>query len=140
MKILKKITLENILCFFITICPILDISSFIFRNKFNTNFSISTFLRPVIPIIVFIIIFFKQKNKNKLQIIIVSLIYAIYAIIHLGIYKKMQRNCSFGTLLHEGQYIVNYTFMILNLYIFYKVFNVDNLKKLRTSIIISLSI
>lgn len=45
------ITIENLLCFLIIICPILDAASFLFRNYFNTNISISTFIRPIIPII-----------------------------------------------------------------------------------------
>ena len=47
----KTFTMENILCFFIIVCPILDVASFLFRNYFNTFFSISTILRPIIPII-----------------------------------------------------------------------------------------
>ena len=54
---IKNIKLEDILCFYIIICPILDIASFLFRNYFNTNISISTFLRPVIPVVLSIYIF-----------------------------------------------------------------------------------
>ena len=36
-------TIENLLCFFIIICPILDVASFLFRNYFKTNISTSTF-------------------------------------------------------------------------------------------------
>lgn len=52
----------------------------------------------------------------------------------------MKKQCSFGTVIHEAQYIVNYSFMIMNLYIFKFVFNEKNNYKLRYSIIISLSI
>lgn len=67
MKYLKKLTCENLLSFFIVMCPILDIASFLFRKKFETNYSISTFIRPIIPTIVFIYIFFKQDRKNKFK-------------------------------------------------------------------------
>lgn len=134
----KIINLKNLLCFFIIICPILDISSFWFRNKFLTNYSISTFIRPIIPIITFIYLFFKVENKYKIRIIGIVSIYIIYALIHLYIYKKMMMNCTFGTVIHEAQYIVNYSFMILNLYIFSKVF--DSKEKLHKAIIISLGI
>ena len=63
-KIRKIINLENILCVFLIICPILDIASFVFRNAFNVSFSPSTFIRPIIPIIVGIYIFFKEKFAN----------------------------------------------------------------------------
>ena len=43
-RIKEKVTIENILCFFIIICPILDMLSFIFRNVFNTKISPSTIL------------------------------------------------------------------------------------------------
>ena len=35
----RYFTIENILCVFIIICPILDIASFLFRQYFNTNIS-----------------------------------------------------------------------------------------------------
>ena len=47
-ELTKRNNIENILCAFIIICPILDIMSFLFRNKFNTNYSPSTFIRPII--------------------------------------------------------------------------------------------
>lgn len=140
MKFIKKITIDNILSFFIILCPILDIASFLFRKNFDTNISISTFLRPIIPIIAFSYIFLKEKDKNKLKIIAVGIIYLLYGIIHLYIYNNMKTNCSFGTLIHEAQYIVNYSFMILNLFVFYYSFNISNYKKLQNSILISLSI
>ena len=58
---MKNINEENMLCFFIMICPILDMVSFLYRNTFNTNFSPSTIIRPIIPIIIAIYLFFKQK-------------------------------------------------------------------------------
>ena len=63
-KIKSKITIENALCLFIIICPILDMASFLFRNALNTNFSPSTFIRPVISIVVAIIIFVKCNFKR----------------------------------------------------------------------------
>lgn len=135
-KIKKTINLENLLSFFVIICPILDIASFWFRNKFSTNYSVSTFIRPIIPVILFSYIFFKEKNKLKTIGIIV--LYVIYATVHLYIYKKMMMDCTFGTVVHEAQYIVNYSFMILNIYIFNKVFKEKD--KLHRAIIISLSI
>ena len=123
-KIKKIINLENLLSFFIIICPVLDITSFLFRNKFLTNYSVATFVRPIIPVLVFGCIFIKEKAKLK-TVGIIGL-YSIYAIIHLYIFKKMMMGCTYGTVIHEAQYIVNYSFMILNLYIFNKVFDNNN--------------
>jgi len=113
---LKKLNSKNILYLFIIILPLLDMSSFIFRNFFNTSFSISTFIRPIIPIILIILIFFKYKFK--LKAVLVGIIYGIYALIHLYIFNKLNYEISYGTLTHELQYLVNYTFSILNLFIF----------------------
>ena len=139
-KIKKIITIENLLSIFIIICPILDIASFLFRNKFETNYSISTFIRPVIPVIVSVWLFLKQKDR--LKIIGITAIYVLYALIHLYIYNNMIRGCTFGTTIHEAQYIVNYSFMILNLAIFFKGVPKNDSKniKIQKSIIISLAI
>ena len=60
-KIKDKITIENVLIFFVISLPILDIISFLFRNKYSTNISPTTFLRPIIPAVIFIVIFLKVK-------------------------------------------------------------------------------
>lgn len=127
---MKKLNLEKLLLIFIILLPILDISSFLFRNFFKTNISISTFIRPIIPITIMAIIFF--KNKFKLKTIIIGCIYAIYSIIHLLIFIKLKTIMSYGSVINEMQYLVNYSFTILNLFIYYFIFNKknnDNLKK-----------
>ena len=131
-KFKEVIKIENILCLYIIICPILDILSFVFRNKFNTTMSPSTILRPIIPIIVILYLFLKEKKKFKLSIVIISIVYLIYAIIHIYIFKKIKTGSSYSNELHELQYIVNYTFMILNLFLYtyiYKNRETDKLKK-----------
>lgn len=120
-------TMENLLCLLIIICPILDVSSFIFRNFFNTNFSISTFVRPIIPIVAITYIFFKDKIKP--QIIIAGLAYLGYAICHIYIFYKIKTGCAYGNELREIQYLVNYTFMIMNLFIYIYFFAIKNREK-----------
>ncbi|MBE5805367.1 MAG: hypothetical protein E7313_01400 [Clostridiales bacterium] len=141
MKYLKKINnIENLLLLFVIICPLLDVISFIFRKKFQTNISISTFIRPIIPIVVYIILFLKLEQKDKKKNVAVIIIYLVYFLIHIYIYSKLQLKCSYGTIIHEAQYMVNYTFMILNLYLFIKIFNKNNYKKLQKVVLISMSI
>ncbi|MBR1653895.1 MAG: O-antigen ligase family protein [Clostridia bacterium] len=80
-------------------------------------------------------------------------IYAVYALIHLLIYNNLIRGCTFGTVIHEAQYIVNYSFMVLCLYVFCSVFSVTSTqcnntivnseripKAIQKSLIVSLSI
>lgn len=137
-SIKEKINIENILCLFIILCPILDMASFIFRNCFETRFSPATFLRPVIPICIIIYIFFKDKIKLKLTI--VASIYAIYAIIHLVIFNILKTGSSYSDIVHELQYLINYSFMILNLFIYVYAFKNHNTKKIQTSILIAITI
>lgn len=89
-KIRKIINLENILCAFLIICPILDIASFVFRNAFNVSFSPSTFIRPIIPIIVGLYIFLKEKKKFKLYMFLVGIVYLIYGIAHLYMFQVLK--------------------------------------------------
>lgn len=132
---MKKLNSKNILYLFILLLPILDMSSFIFRNFFNTSFSPSTFIRPVIPIILLILIFFKYKLK--LKTILIGSIYGIYAIIHLYIFNKLNYSISYGTATHELQYLVNYTFSILNLFIFLFIFYNEDTNGIMKSVLIA---
>ena len=138
LKLKRLFTIENLLLFSIIICPILDIVSFLFRKKFETNYSISTFLRPIIPMFVFVYLFFTNKGKTKKIGIIV--LYMLYALIHIFLYYKMTVGCTFGSFVHEAQYIVNYSFMILNFYIFRSVFSYKYNNKLSFGVLISLGI
>lgn len=135
-KIQKKITLENLMCLFVCLCPVLDMISFLFRNYFDTSFSPSTILRPMIPTIVFVVLFFKQNHKKEK--ILVASIYGIYAVIHLVLFQKLQNGSSYGNIVNEIQYLVNYSFMILNLYLFYTV--IQEKEKLKKAVWISLTI
>lgn len=132
---MKKINLEKLLYIFIILLPILDVSSFLFRSYFNINFSPSTFLRPIIPIVVFFIIFLKKKFK--LKILVVALIYGLYAFIHLYLFNRLKAGISYGTIAHELQYLINYTFGIFNLFIFIFVFSKNDFNKISKSILIS---
>ncbi len=148
-KIKKILTIENLLCFFIVICPLLDVSSFLFRDFFKTNFSISTIIRPIIPIFVVIYIFFKEKMKP--QMFIASMAYFIYALCHLYIFYRIKSGCSYGNEIREIQYLINYTFMIMNLFIYIQIFfwktnekskndRILMLSKIKKAVLISLTI
>ena len=137
---IKKFTIENILCVFIILCPILDIVSFLFRNVFDTSISPSTFIRPIIPAIVIIYLFIKEDKKFKRNVFIIGIIYLIYGIIHLYVFNSLRTESSYGNLIHEAQYLINYSYMILNLFIYIYIFKDRDTKKLRNSVIISILI
>ena len=139
---MKKIsTMDNILCLFIILCPLLDAASFLYRQYFHTNYSISTFLRPIIPITLLFIVFFKEKIKWKM--LLSCFIYGIYAIIHLIVFHQIKTECAYGNEIRELQYLVNYTFMIANLFLYVYMFSKrshSNLDRLKKSVLISLTI
>jgi len=134
-KLKQIINLENLIYLIIIICPILDMASFIFRNAFNTKISPATILRPVIPVIIIIYLFFKKKFKIKL--ILVSLVYGIYAIIHLLCFYDIKTGSAYGGIIQEMQYLINYTFMILNLFIFLYIFKDKDVKRLKKYVLVS---
>lgn len=134
---MKKIE-KNILCIFIILCPILDMMSFIFRNTFHTNISPSTFLRPIIPTIAILYLFFKKDKKFKIHLCLIGIIYAVYAILHLLVFKSVITGSSYGGITHEAQYIVNYSYMIVNLILYITVFqDEEDIEKLSRSVLIA---
>lgn len=139
-KVKEKLNIENLLTVFIILCPILDIASFIFRNIFNTKISPSTIIRPILPIIAFIYYFIKADKKYKLKLFGISAIYGIYSIIHLLLFTTVKSESSYSSISHELQYLVNYTFMIIILYVFIKTFKEKLTEKLEKATVISVGI
>ena len=138
---IKNITVENILCLFIIMCPLLDMLSFIFRNTFSTRISPSTIIRPIIPIVVMIYLFFKNDKKFKLWTIAIGAVYLIYGIIHLIVFKTAITGSSYSGIKHETQYIINYSFMILNLFLYVYTFKDEkSAEKLSKSVLIASAI
>ena len=151
---LKNIfTAQNILCLFVILSPIFDIASFLFRNAFKTNISISTILRPIIPLGVLLYIFIKSDKKDKLKLFIMGLAYIIYAICHLLVFNSFMTGCSFGGIIAELQYLSNFTFIMIDLVVYYYTFKIqqgdskeqvarkkDGLEKLKKAITIMLAI
>lgn len=126
---MRKPTRQDLLYLFILISPILDICSSLFRFG---NYSISLFLRPVIPLLLLIYITITDKKVRK-YIIGGGIIYCIYAIFHLLIFKNLITDFSYGNLIYEASYLCNYTYLIFTLFLFLYLFRslleFDKLKK-----------
>ena len=120
----KIISVENLLCLFIILCPLFDILSFITRNIWQSKISVSTFIRPIIPVLVGIYIFIKADKKHKKFFLILAFTYILYAIIHLYIMKSLITGCSYGNVINELQYVFNYTFLIIYFISFFIFFSV----------------
>ena len=70
----------------------------------------------------------------------VGLAYAIYGAIHLVLFQKLKTEMSYSNVIHEAQYIVNYSFFVLNLFIFTYIFKDKDPEKLKKSVLIALGI
>ncbi|MBQ9181621.1 MAG: O-antigen ligase family protein [Bacilli bacterium] len=135
---MKKFKIEYLLYIFIIISPFLDALSFLWREWFvDSKFSISTILRPIIPIILLTYIFIKEK-KLRIALIISALIFMTYGFIHLYLYKGVIRTVSYGSIFHEAQYVLNYTYMLYVLFIFLYFSKKKNLTFLNESLVIML--
>lgn len=139
-KIKEKITIENILCVFLILCPIFDISSFIFRNYWDTKLSISTFIRPIIPMCFLLYILIKSTWKERFIWVGIAFTYIGYGACHLLVTKQMLTGASYGNLTNELQYVFNFTFLIIYFIIFIWTFilnkNNSNIIKLKKSVVI----
>ena len=77
--------------------------------------------------------------------------YLVYALCHIYIFCRIKSGCAYGNELREIQYLVNYTFMVMNLFIYVYIFflktNEKNeadrtlmLNKIKKAVLISLTI
>lgn len=115
-----KIDKEKWLYIFILLNPIFDLLSSLF-NYLGFSYTPSTFLRPIMPFIILICIFATDKRTRK-PLIISGLVYIVYALIHLYLYSGIRTGISCGTVMHELQYLSNYTYLIFTLFSFIYVF------------------
>lgn len=134
----KYLKVENLLYLMLILSPFFDSFSFIYRSIYkNASISPITVIRPIIPIILALYMFIKDKDTRKI-FVIGGIIYFIYGITHLYLYNGLLTGISYGGLLHEAQYIINYTYMILVLYIFLYFYKNKKLDKLKPTLLIML--
>ncbi len=69
-----------------------------------------------------------------------GLIYAIYGMVHLYLFQKVKTDMSYSNVIHEAQYIVNYSFFVLNIFIYVFTFGKRDTDKLKKSVLIALGI
>lgn len=118
---MKQHQIEKLLYLFIILNPILDLISGISNEFLNLSISYSAILRPLIPIALILYLFFLQK-EIRLRLVIVGIIYGVYAAIHLYLFHTHRNSFFFGTTRQELQYLVNYTYLIVNIILYYIVF------------------
>jgi hypothetical protein len=113
----KEFKIEYLVYLYVIICPFLDALSCMFRIWFpNALLSPLMIIRPIIPGILLLYIFARDKSVRK-PLILSGIGYLLYGIVHLLIFKKLSTGISYGSLFQEGLYIFNYTYMICILFI-----------------------
>lgn len=135
----NKFKIEYLLYIFVIISPFLDVLSFLFREWFpNALISPSTIIRPLIPLILLVYVFFKDKDVRK-KLLILGIIYVIYGEIHLYLYNNIITGISYGGLFSEAQYVINYTYMIFVLFLYLYFYKKSGLPYLKKFLFITLS-
>lgn len=128
---LTKILLK-IMYLYILISPILDTLSYMYR-KYTNNIegsSPSTYIKPIIPLVISLIILYKAKIKEKILLIAFASIYLIYIVFHILTYKSINTVFEHQPIITEIRMCINFSLLILNIYIFNRVFlNLENNKE-----------
>lgn len=128
-KIKENFKIEYLFYFFLVISPFLDAFSFWYREWFpNASFSPVTILRLIIPSLLLLFIFIKDGKSRKV-ILLGGVVYFLYALGHLVVYQHFLTKSAYGGILQEGQYLLNYTYMVLLFYIVYYFMKKQQLSK-----------
>lgn len=115
--------LENLIFLYIIMLPILDMSSFIFKNKMKLDKSPISIIRPLMLGVIFIISFFKLSKKSKIKLLLYNFLVLIYTYFHLKIFKSAMQGATIYPLKEELRFIAYYTFgtnILLFIYYFFK--------------------
>lgn len=86
------------------------------------------------------LLLFLSRRKRNGKLLIAGFVYALYGVIHLYLFQMIKTEISYSNVIHEAQYIVNYSFLILNLFVYLYVFQNQDTSKLKKSIFVSLAI
>ena len=134
----NKFKIEYLIYIYIIISPFLDSFSGMYRLWFpDVTLNPVMFIRPIIPGILILYIFFKDKKTRKL-LITSGLIYGIYGLIHLYIFNRLKNGISYGDIFTEGLYVFNYTYNIFMLFIIMYFSKKKKLSLLKNSLLITL--
>lgn len=133
-KIKEKGKLEYLFYLFLIISPFLDAFSYWFRKvRPDAIISPTTILRLVIPFLLLLFIFIKER-KWRGELLILGFTYFLYACSHLYCYQRFLTDSAYGSVFHEAQYVLNYTYMMIVLCFCFYFVKRENLSTLYRSI------
>ncbi len=128
----KNFKIEYLIYLFLLLTPFLDSISFLYREYGpDTLLSPTTILRPVIPVILLVYIYIKDRNARK-YLWLGGFIYGLYALGHLWTFQHFHTDFNAGGVFSELQYVINYSYMIGLFYVlwwFHKQNRIPHLRK-----------
>ncbi|MBF0990014.1 MAG: O-antigen ligase family protein [Clostridiales bacterium] len=101
-----------------------------------SSFNPITILRPLIPIVILTIIFFKVSLAEKIQVLFLGILNIGYIFVHSIVFLEYKTHFGSRVLIDEVRIVMNYIFAIINIYIMFKLFFRRNTDKLKISIAI----
>ena len=138
MKKKKGFKIEYLIYIYIIMSPFLDALSCMYREWFpKASFSPLMVVRPIIPVILALYIFIKDK-KVRWPLIISGLCYVIYGVVHLLIFKKLYTSIAYGSFMQEALYVFNYTYSIYVMFIIMYLYKRKKLPYLKQSLFVML--
>lgn len=136
---MKKCKIEYLLYLFIILSPFLDSFSFLFREFFpHAKISPTTIIRPIIPTILFMYVFIKDKKERK-YLLCSAFFFLFYGGMHLYFFQKNVSTISYGNVFSEIQYLLNYTYMVYLFYLVFYFYKKGNLPYLKHSLCMMLA-
>lgn len=132
--------LVNIISIFILCQPFYDAFVFFINDVLKLNFGITSLIRPLFAITLFLYLYFTDKNNKKLKnyFLIYLIIYGVYSILHLFNIREYFFATSAGTIKSEFRYLCNYGYYLLqmmNFILLFKNINKDEKNKILKSLV-----
>ena len=132
--------LVNIISIFILCQPFYDAFVFFINDVLKLNFGITSLIRPLFAISLFLYLYFTDKNNKKLKnyFLIYVIIYGVYSILHLFNIREYFFATSAGTIKSEFRYLCNYGYYLLqmmNFILLFKNINKDEKNKILKSLV-----
>lgn len=111
----KKLT--NVVCAFMMLQPLLDVFIYLINEVLGMSMGITSIVRPIFAISLFVYLLFSDKKNNKLKIFffLYLSIYAIFIVLHIFNIKGYFFEESSGNVTGEIRYLITYGYYLLQM-------------------------
>lgn len=111
----KKLT--NVVCAFMMLQPLLDVFIYLINEVLGMSMGITSIVRPIFAISLFVYLLFSDKKNNKLKkfFFLYLSIYAIFIVLHIFNIKGYFFEESSGNVTGEIRYLITYGYYLLQM-------------------------